>query len=442
MNAQGVPAPEPRVAPTWQGQHGPDALEQRDPWRTAWNWATGDVAVIALTAVVLAAALSQMLLPQIPPGGSANAAAFSAWQATARTQTAAAYPLLLGAGLFDVAHSPWLRAATAALIVLLGVRLIDRAVRLMRVVSRLPEPRLTEEYRARVVVDGEALDGIAGALASGGFRTAGDGATWVAADRGPIAAGLSFLMHAGLLVSAAGAMVNLLLGWAMPLAPVSLASPAVLPDGAQLTMLTSDAQKDTTELRTSHGAAMKLSSAVLADRNAAAGSLLDAAIMLRVVELNPEVRLAVVAAGGNPLTITASSYADPQTEVVQSLSAGEPERLFAVEAARIAVQLSADQGGRVRAFELPSGRSVVDAPISPQVAAGEVTLLLNRVDGVVVDARYRPGLPLLQLGVLPALAGMIGALWRPMQTVIVRRRDGWIEYYGAGRGVGRAIRAL
>lgn len=442
MNAHGIPAPERQPAPTWQGHHEPDALEQHDPWRSVWNWATGDVVAIALIVVAAVATLAQIVLPQIPLGGSANAAAYSAWQASARGQTASMYQVLLGAGLFDVARSPWFRAAAVALIAVLIVRLIDRCARLACAVTRSPEPRLTEENRARVVAEGAPLDVIARALGARGFRTARDGDSWVAADRGPAAAGISIVMHVGLLVSSAGVLVNLLLGWATPRAALSLASPAVLPDGSELTLLSADADKNTTELRTSHGAVMKLSSAVLADRNPAAGSLLDPALVLRVVELNPEVRLTVVASSGKPLTITASSYADAETEVVQSLAAGEPERLFAIEAARIAVQLATDEGGRVRVFELPSGRSLVDAPISPEITVDQVTLLLHRVFGVVLDARYRPGLPLIQWGSLTAVAGLIGALWLPMQTVIVRRRDGWIEYYGAGRGVRRSIRTL
>src|SRR5438445_521109 len=108
-----------------------DALEQRDPWRNAWQAITSDVLLAALCVIVLLALAAGYILPQIPASGTADPLSYSQWQTQARAIAGAFYDVAAMLGIFSVAQAFWLRIVIAVLIVIVVLRLAERLARLL-----------------------------------------------------------------------------------------------------------------------------------------------------------------------------------------------------------------------------------------------------------------------------------------------------------------------
>jgi hypothetical protein len=100
---------------------------------------------------------------------------------------------------------------------------------------------------------------------------------------------------------------------------------------------------------------------------------------------------------------------------------------------------SPDQPERVRIFALPSGQVVTETAVQPQLTVGDVTFSFKPARGAVIDANYSPGNVLLWAGLPLALIGLIGALLRPMQRILVQHHGHWTEFYADGRGARSVI---
>jgi hypothetical protein len=415
---------------------------------------TSDVLLAALCAIVALVLLAGYWLPQTPAGGTADALAYGQWQTHAHAAAGVAYDVAFTLGLFSVAQAFWLRLLMAVLVAVLLLRLTDRVARLFA--ARRPGDALRDEERVRVSDRAPALPNLAAQLRARRYRVVmpadPDSAEmgWLVGDRAPWAEIGSVVLHLGLLIVVAGVLVNSILGWDVTRQQLDAdaAGPVTLARGnLSLQLVNIDPNQRNAQLRlrgVAEPVVLILGQTVSAPWiSSAVGSLpAPCCLSLRLTEVTPGFRVSAVNAAGTPLTITASSYANPAPEVLLTLRRDEPGRLAAIEASRLAVLISEDNGGRVQVYGVPSGNLITDTAIQPSLVISNTTLQFKPTLSAAVAAQYRPGDLLLWAGCAGALLGLLGALLWPMQRLIVRRHAHWTEFYASGRGVRRVVREL
>ncbi len=431
-----------------------DALEQRDTWRDAWQVLTSDAILVILCLLAGLALAARLFLPQQPAGGTSDPLAYSQWQAQAHVQTGAGYDTTLALGLFDVNGAPWLHVVLAILCAVVLLRLVDRLAHLFH---RPCSDTLRDEGRVRVTEQAPAQPDAAMWLRAHRYRvsvpagqTTPGAPDWLAADRQPWAELFSCVLHAGLLIAVAGALVNIILGWGVTRQQIGAgqksgtdAAITTLHDHVSLQLAAVEDAMQKATLRVQGG----LQPVTLSEGQATVipwvrGLSMPYGLTLRLDEITPGYRIRANNASGQPLTITVSSYAEPSQEVLLAFRRDEPERLVAVEAADLAVLVSADAGGHVQVYGVPSGNLITDTPIRPSVVVSGTTLLFTPASSVAVDAQYDPGDALLVIGACLAFVGLIATMLWPMQRLIVRHHGHWTEVYASGRGVRRVVREM
>ncbi|MCL5994605.1 MAG: hypothetical protein M1546_00945, partial [Chloroflexi bacterium] len=438
-----------------------DALEQRDTWRNVWQAVTSDMLLALLCGITAFAWGAMVLLPQAPANGTADPLIYSQWQTQARAATGPAFDTLSALALFGVTQTLWFRVSLAALLAVAALRLLDRAVQLAHVHHK--GDKLRDEERVRVTDQAPTLDQIAAglraqhyrvipSLALPGTEVSVQPSSWVAADRAPWALVLSLLLHTGLLLATLGILITSMLGWDVPRQPMDTESPVTLPgtlsrtlsrNSLDVTMQSIDPQQNSATLEVqSVGQTVALSLGRPAQLTWVPALAVPCCLSLRLVEVTPGYRISAANATGKPLTITASSYAEPAFEVMLTFRRDEPGRLIAIEPARMALLISEDDGGRVQVYGLPSGEVLTDTLIRPSIAISDTTLQFKPTTSAIMMASYRPGDVLLWTGGALALIGLAGVAVWPMQRLVVRHHGHWTEFYASGRGVRKVVRDL
>ncbi len=427
-SARGVAPASPRA---------PDALEQHDRWRQAWQFLTSDWLLAPVCILLLVGFAASFGLPQAPVEGQQDALAFSQWQAQARDAAGSAYAALTDLGLFSVFRAFWFRLALAVLGGLAGIRLADRIRLWVR-----PPTGLEDEARLRVTEHAPAMEWIIARLRLMGYRirqvsNEGSGGSQVAsrvlsADRGPIPLALSIGLHLGLILVAIGAAWNGLRGWELPHRQVDTGVAVALPAQGPLSSLNLIAVDGDTRV-----ASLRLNDTVvgLTPGGPPASAY---GVTAQLLELTPKFRLTALDAARNPLTLTTSSYAPAETSVILALRANEPELVILVDQARLALFVAspdaAQPQGRLRAARLPSGNALGEWPLETKIDLGDATVELDPLYGGVVSLRYAPGDPLLWAGAALAALGLIAVLLYPARRIVVRQSAVWTEIYASGRG--------
>jgi len=416
-----------------------DPIEEHDAWRALWRTLTGDALLIVLCVVASVGMIAMAALPQQPAAGTSDPVAYSRWEAEARQREGALYELLTDLGFNAVAQASWWRAALAALIPIAGLRLADRLARLVDAQRGGRAGALRDERRVHVMLNAPPMQELAARLRAQGYRVVQPGDGVLAADRAPWAELLSATIHLGLILVAAGWLLNLAAGWEANGRTVVAGAFTPLPGGYAIALA------DSSDALAGLAAVLQPGDEAISFAN---GQEARTAAGLRFVlrQVSPGYRLSVVDRDDRPLRIQASNFVSPTTEVLITLSQDEPERFLAIPEARLALALSAgalaDQPVRLRAFAIPSGRVITDAIVQSQVVINDAVFQFQPARSAVIDARYTPGDALWAIGSLATLASVIGSLLHPMRRLLIRRRGDWIEFYAAGRGGRREVALL
>ncbi|MEO6062387.1 MAG: cytochrome c biogenesis protein ResB [Thermoflexales bacterium] len=411
----------------------PDALEQRDRWRQAWQFLTSDWLLAPVCILLFLGFAASFGLPQAPAEGQQDALAFSQWQAQARDVAGPAYAALTDLGLFNVFRAFWFRLALAVLGGLAGIRLADRIRRLIR-----PPTGLEDEARLRVTEHAPAMEWIIARLRTSGYQIrqvaeeASGASRVLCADRGPIPLALSIGLHLGLALIAIGAAWNGLRGWDLPHRQVDTGVAVALPSQSPISSLNLIAVDGDTRV-----ASLRLNDTVVS--LTAGGPPASAhGVTAQLLELTPKFRLTALDAARNPLTLTTSSYAPAETSVIFALRANEPELAILLDQARLVLFVAspdaAQPQGRLRAARLPSGSVLGEWPLGAKIDLGDATVELDPLYGGVIALRYAPGDPLLWAGAALAALGLIAVLLYPARRIVVRQSAVWTEIYASGRG--------
>jgi cytochrome c biogenesis protein ResB len=411
-----------------------DPIEQRDIWRSIWQFLTSDALMFVVCLIVAVGALAALTLPQSPAAGTADPVAYSRWEAGAKLSEGPVYDVLSTLGLNSVAQTAWWRMALVILAAVTGLRLAERVARLLS--ARSPSTKLRDEARMRVVLDAPAPESMLASLRARRYRVAQPDGGTIVADRAPWAEALSAGLHLGLLITIAGLLLNLSLGWEAINRAVVAGAPTPIHAGHEVTLAGDD------------GATMRLvvqPGDAQINLSPGQGTTVNGiAIALR--QITPGYRLSATTLDNQPVLIRASNFVSPTTEVLLTFSDAEPERYVAVPDAGVALALSAgavvDQPGRVRVIAIPRGTVITDTVIAPALTVDGTAFQFTPARGAVIDARYNPGDSLVWIGLALALIGLIGARVWPMRRIVVRHHGGWTEFYAGGRGIRRVVNQL
>ncbi|BCX05144.1 MAG: hypothetical protein KatS3mg053_3082 [Candidatus Roseilinea sp.] len=415
-----------------------DPIEDRDAWRALWRSLTGDALLIALCAVIATGLLAMVILPQQPAAGTSDPVAYSRWEAEAKRREDMLYEPLNSLGFNNVAQAVWWRMALAALLPVAGLRLADRLARLADVWRGKRDGELRDERRARVTVNALPLDDLAERLRARRYRVVRPVADVLVADRAPWAELASVALHLGLILAAAGLLLNLIAGWEAKDRMVVAGAATPLRDGYAITL--DDATGEPTRVT----AVLQPGDSSMALREGGRTRAAGLDIVLR--QIMPGYRLSATTRDARPLLIRASNFVSPTTELLVTLSADEPERYIAVPEARLALALTASESAgqpvRLRAFAMPSGSVITDTDVQPALVIGNIEFRFKPAQGAVVDVRYAPGDMLWWPGLVMALIGAAGSLVYPMQRFLIRRQGEWTEFYATGRNSRREVAHL
>jgi len=434
---------QPQLPPS-SAQYG-DPLEQRDPWRTLWNFVTHDALLIALLALIAIALLLAITLPQIPAGGTAEPIAYAQWQSQARASTGALYSLVASLGLFDVLQSAWFKLLLALLAGASSLRLANDIARMR--LADMPAVVLRDELRLRVTDRAPALSEMVQRLHQLRYRVITTSAAsqtpeaneWLHANRAPLAEALSALFHAGILVAMLGLLLNYWLGWQASYTNLTPDQPTSLPGGRSLSIVaTSTFQTNTLALQLQpDGAQAQLH----ANERATLGG-----VNISLRQITPGLHVSATQAG-QPITVTISNYSAGRRDALLSFTANDRERAFVLPAASLLarVVISSEDAlgtGQLQAFALGTGALITDTALQSQLTISDTTLHFAPDTGGIIDAEYRPGTFWIWLGLALALVGLVSSLLYPVQRLVVRHHGHWTEFYGSGRQIRHTITQL
>lgn len=440
------PKPQPTPTPPTSAQYG-DPLEQRDPWRTLWNFATHDGVLFALVALIALALLLAIALPQTPAGGTAEPIAYAQWQSQARASTGVLYRLVESLGLFEVLQSAWFKLLLALLAGASALRLANDVARMR--LADMPAVVLRDELRLRVTNRAPTLPDMVQRLRQLRYRViatsiashppAPDASEWLHANRAPLAEALSALFHAGILVTMLGLLLNFWLGWQASYVSVAPNQPANLPSGRSLGIIaTSTFQTNTLALQLQPNGAQ-------AQLHANERASLDG-VNISLRQITPGLHVSATQAG-QPITVTISNYSVGRRDALLSFATNDRERAFVLPAASLLarVVISSEDAlgtGQLQAFALGSGALITDTALQAQMTISDTTLRFAPDTGGIIDAEYRPGTFWIWLGLALALMGLVSSLLYPVQRLVVRHHGHWTEFYGSGRQIRHTITQL
>ena len=397
-----------------------DPLEQRDPWRAAWQAVSHDAVLAVLALVTGAGALAIMLLPQAP--ASADSVAYNQWVAQARLRQEVLFDLLQGLGLTSVAESAWFRIAAIALIAIGLARLFDRILSLVR--ARGAGPNL-DEVRARVTNDAPAFDAIAQRLRRRGYAIAISD-DQLHATRAPLAETVSIVMHFGAILSALGLLINIIFGWDASQQTLVLESSTVINNEVTLTL-------NPVELDAKRVAVGIEPGGVFA--NLAQGDEASARdVTVQLIALQSGFRIHATAADGKALGIRTSNYLSP-TENARVMFDEQGSLSVQVPDAQMVLTVLKGEPGEVQAFGIGSATELARAPLAESITINGATFSFEPSIGALVDAQRRPGNLPAWAGLLLLVGGATGAWLRPMRRLRVKHHGHWTELYASGRDV-------
>lgn len=397
-----------------------DPLEQRDPWRAAWQVVSHDAVLALLALVTGAGALAIMLLPQAP--ASADAIAYNQWVAQARLRQETLFDVLQGLGLTSVAESAWFRIAAIALIAIGLARLLDRVVSLARARGTRPN---YDEVRARVTSNAPAFDAMAQRLRKQGYAIV-ISHDQLHATRAPLAETLSIVMHVGAILTALGLLINVILGWDASQQALVLELPTVINNEVTLTL-------NPVELDAKRVVVGIEPGGVLA--NLAQGDEARARdVTVRLIALQSGFRIRATSADGTALGIRTSNYLSP-TEYARVMFDEQGSLSVQVPDAQMVLTVLKGEPGEIQAFGIGSAAELARAPLAESITIDGTTFSLEPSIGALVDAQRRPGNLPAWAGLLLLIGGATGSWLRPIRRLRVKHHGHWTELYASGRGV-------
>lgn len=400
------------------------------PLDTFWRVAgSRPVSLLLLVFVGLSLVLGN-LFPQLPPEAAESTADRARWFVNAVSSLGSLGTPLRALGLLDIAHAPWWRILLALCLFHLSLILADEGRRAWRLSRRLPLA-----FPARFALSPASLphpvtrEGASRALYRYGspvVTTERDGAVILYAARRPGAAWARPLACLGLLLILVWVLVGERFSWRD--------TRLVLPPGEAVALAQSPlwelrlVDEDPPRLAFVHG------SRVVAEQTLAAGSPARyRGISVHLLGDGPALTVRGHETGGQPLALQSITAGRPATYTL-ALAFEQPyaERTFAVPAQRIAFRLLASPGNP---FQAEVYRSDSDTPFLRTTITGTSTIEVEgaRYDFtparyLLVTAVYEPAFPLMTLGGILLLAGILLGSFLPARVAWVRF---WPDAQGA-----------
>jgi len=415
-----------------------------------WYAGSAPHTLMALTALLAGTLALAAIFPQQPAGLEGSGA--EQWLAGAASSYRQAGSFLRAVGAFHITSSPWMRALLAALALNLTLRVAAQASFLRRL-WRSPGPLSAPP---RLVVQRAALHGVLdtivnqtqAALQPRFARVSSDhdaDRAQIYAVRRPLGAGGPLLTYIGPLLILLGLLLNDTLGWRAVNIALAPGGSMLLPraEGLRITLDGIAGEGNAPAALTLAGTNAHKNVRIAANRPARWGS-----IWLAQQETGPALAVTAEDSSGRPIVIQSLA---PGGEVSQKLlhllfQQTQSEQAFALPTRNLtfrAVSYPALPERNIAApvFLVEAYRGADPAPVLDElvedtaaVSLDGVTLTLRRDRYVTLDIAALPGLPLLLLGAMLALAGvMLSAFWGPARA--------WIGMAVDGDAVDLAVRA-
>ena len=380
--------------------------------------------VLVLTALAL---LLSLVLPQAPPETAPQSSA--RWLAETAGRYGSLGGVMQAAGLFDLWHSPWLRALLGLLAFILLLRLGLAAAEAWQRL-RAPDPAAAVQSAQRwpwqvdvAVADTAATAAaeLADDLRSEGWRVAsaaGEQAMHLVAERsrgGVLAAPLLYL---GLLAVLAGLWLGQWAGWREVGVVLAPGQPVRLSQDDSL-VLALQAGQDSLLAQRDGEPAQERSLAALGAANAAG-------VWVRRTGAGQALTVSAQDLTGAPLPLQAvERRGPPQGALTLVFDQPRAEQVFLAPASELVFSVVAFPALPERGFSgptylvqaFPAGQQ---SPIANQfiegdanLAIGDAIYTLSAGRFIVVEVSRNPGLPVIIAGVALALLTAALALWRP-----------------------------
>jgi len=404
-----------------------------------WYAGSAPQTLMALTALLAGTLALAAIIPQ-QPAGLAGAAA-EQWLTGAASGYRQAGSFLRAVGGFHITSTPWMRALLAALALNLTLRVAAQAGflhRLWRSPSTLNAP-------PHLIVQRVALPGALDTLVSQTSEALRPrfssvtvdhdaGRAQVHALRRPQGAVGPLLTYIGPLLILLGLLLNDTLGWR--------AADIALAPGGSASLPTTGGLRVTLDSVAGEGtasAALRLAGAQ-ADRNVRIAANRPArwgSVWLTQQEIRPALAVTAEDSSGRPVAVQALSPGGEVSEKLHLLfQQTQGEQAFALPARNLtfrAVSYPAlpERNIAVPVFLVEAYRGADPSPVfdrlvedTATVDLDGVTLTLQRDRYVILEAAALPGLPLLLLGAMITLAGILtSAIWGPTRAWIGMAAD-------------------
>ncbi len=414
-----------------------------------WYAGSAPHTLMALTALLAGTLAVAAIIPQ-QPAGLAGAAA-EQWLAGAASSYREAGSFLQAVGAFHITSSPWMRVLLAALAFSLTLRVAAQGSFLRRL-WRSPGPL---NAPPRLIVQRAALPGALDTIVhqtqtalQPRFRTVSvdsdAGRAQIYAVRRPLGAVGPLLTYIGPLLILLGLLLNDTLGWRAVSIALAPGDSILLPraDGLQIGLDSIAGEGNAPAALTLRGTNANRNVHIAANRPARWGS-----IWLSQQETGPALAVTAEDSSGRPIVIQSLAPGGGVSQKLHLLfQQTQSEQAFALPTRNLtfrAVSYPALPERNIAApvFLVEAYRGADPAPILDELVEDAATvnlegatIALHRDRYVALDVAALPGLPLLLLGAIIALAGvMASAFWGPVRA--------WIGMAVDGDAVDLAVRA-
>ena len=369
-----------------------------DPWRTLWQAATGDGALVILLLVTAASLALSAWIPQ-QPGSDAE---YARWLSEAQLRFGGVTPALRSLGVFSITGSPGFRALLSLIGGCLLLRLVDSIDGLLqgRQVSG-PSGDWTE-------YSGQQLRPLLETLRRRRYRVVGRSSLFQI-DRWPLGRLLPLMAYIGGLLLLAGLLISRLLGWQVQGQVLQVGQRASLPGVGNWVVLTEDG-----------------------------GGIVHSAGVVGFPESEgPGVLVRAYGDGGHALQVQLAAAAEPGSEVLIPLT---EDRYFAIPEADLVARLTprsteADAVVDIQVYRSPPGEIVTEMASEKGGAASlmleGVTIELSPAPYTVVTATYSPGRSASGSGLLLLMVGVVGSAVWPARTFWLREQGTSIAAAGS-----------
>jgi hypothetical protein len=414
-----------------------------------WYAGSAPQTLMALTALLAGTLALAAIIPQQPAG--LTGAAAEQWLTGAASSYRQAGSFLRAVGAFHIASSPWTRAILTALALNLTLRVAAQAGflhRLWRSTGLLNAP-------PRLIVQRAALPSALNTLVSqtpaalrprfSSVAVENDaGHAQVYAVRRPLGAAGPLVTYIGPLLILLGLLLNDTLGWRVANIALAPGSSTLLPraDGLRVTLDSIAGEQSAPAVLGLTGMNADKKVRIAANQPALWGS-----VWLTQQEIGPVLAVTAEDSNGRPVAIQSLA---PGGEVSQKLhllfQQTQGEQAFALPTRDLifrAVSYPALPERNIAApvFLVEAYRGADPAPVLDELVQDTaavnldgVTLTLRRDRYVILEAAALPGLPLLLLGAIITLVGVITSIiWGPTRA--------WIGMAADGDAVDLAVRA-